>query len=138
MVILDRLYTASDLEQLPDDDYRYELVRGVLTRMPPPSQEHGAVVSSLNAFLFQFVRTHDLGEVASPGNTASDMNDKIVQYFEVGVRLVWLVYPKTRTLHVYRSAKEVHILDESDTLEGEPVLPGFRLPVREVFAQLRG
>jgi len=75
-------------------------------------------------------------EVASPGNTVDDMNQKIEQYFAAGVRLVWVLYPKTRTIYVYTSARKVTILGLEDTLEGGDVLPGFAVSVREIFAVL--
>jgi Uma2 family endonuclease len=75
-------------------------------------------------------------EIASPGNSASDLNEKIVQYFQAGVRQVWVAYPKTRMIHVYRSIKEVVVLDTNDTLDGGDVLPGLKLAVRDVFAPL--
>jgi Uma2 family endonuclease len=58
-----RLVTADELERLPKDDYRYELVRGRLTRMSPVAPRHGKIVVTLASLLWQHVRTHDLGEV---------------------------------------------------------------------------
>ncbi len=75
-------------------------------------------------------------EVVSPGNTVGMMHDKIAQYFAAGVRQVWLVFPESRAVHVYRSAKQVTILDGSDMLDGGDVLPGFSVPVSAVFADL--
>jgi Uma2 family endonuclease len=75
-------------------------------------------------------------EIASPGNTADDMYQNIVQYFEAGVRRVWVFYPKTRTVHVYTSARTVAILGEGDTLDGGDVLPGFNVKVRDIFVVL--
>ena len=50
-----------------------------------------------------------------------------------GVRLVWVAYPDTRTVDVYRQDGTTITFFEDDTLDGDPVLPGFTLPVREVF-----
>jgi Uma2 family endonuclease len=77
-------------------------------------------------------------EVASPGNTASDMNKKVSQYFEAGVRLVWLLYIATRQIYVYTSPTTVKILGIEDTLDGGEVLPGFSVTVREIFSVLEG
>jgi Uma2 family endonuclease len=55
--------TAEELLRLPDDHLRHELIRGVLTTMPPPGFEHGAIVMELGASLHGFVRQHDLGQV---------------------------------------------------------------------------
>src|SRR5258708_5125038 len=75
-------------------------------------------------------------EVASPGNAVDDMNQKIEQYFAAGVRQVWVLYAKTRTIYVYTSARKVTILGIEDTLDGGDVLPGFAVSVREIFAVL--
>jgi Uma2 family endonuclease len=75
-------------------------------------------------------------EVASPGNTVSDMNEKIEQYFAAGVRLVWLFFPKTRKIHVYNAANKITVLGEEDFLDGGDVLPGFRVSVHEIFKPL--
>lgn len=75
-------------------------------------------------------------EVLSPGNTAREMARKCQEYFAAGTRLVWLVDPRTYTVTVYTTAVDPTVLDVEQTLEGGTVLPGFTLPVRELFAEL--
>ena len=75
-------------------------------------------------------------EVASPGNTASDMNEKIVQYFEAGVRLVWLVFPKSRMVHVYHAVDKITVLKGDDLLDGGEVVPGFSIKLSDLFGVL--
>jgi Uma2 family endonuclease len=75
-------------------------------------------------------------EVLSRGNTRREMDRKVDEYFAAGVRLVWLVNPKNRTVAVYTSKNQVRTLSEADTLDGGDVLPGFTLPLRELFAEL--
>ncbi|MCL4201462.1 MAG: Uma2 family endonuclease [Pirellulaceae bacterium] len=76
-------------------------------------------------------------EVLSRSNTSSEMRAKRTDYFSVGVRLVWEIDPETRTVLVYSRADEAdEVLAEADVLEGGTVLPGFRLPLRELFAEL--
>jgi Uma2 family endonuclease len=58
-----RLWTIGDIEQLPDDDFRYALIRGELFRMPPPQFRHGRVVMVVGAHLFNFVEEHGLGVI---------------------------------------------------------------------------
>src|SRR5258708_32109357 len=65
MVVQERLYTAKDLEKLPDDGNRYELNRGELIVMPPAKKEHGLVVSQANRLLGNHVVEKDLGEVVA-------------------------------------------------------------------------
>jgi Uma2 family endonuclease len=77
-------------------------------------------------------------EVVSESNTAEEMRLKIQEYFESGARVVWLVYPKTRTVAVFDhfAAEPAQTLTEEDTLDGGQVLPGFAIAVSEVFAPL--
>lgn len=57
------LLTAEDLLQMPRDDWRHELVEGVLYRMPPPGFAHGALAGQLGGLLFAYVNQHKLGRV---------------------------------------------------------------------------
>ena len=63
MVVQERLYTAKDLERLPDDGNHYELDRGILIVMPPTKREHGLVQAEALALIHNHVRAHDLGQV---------------------------------------------------------------------------
>jgi Uma2 family endonuclease len=74
-------------------------------------------------------------EVLSPSNTAAEMARKRREYFAAGTTLVWEVDPANRTVTVYTAADQSVLLDESQTLDGQTVLPGFALPVREWFAR---
>ena len=58
------------------------------------------------------------------------------EYFSAGVRRVWLVDPGTRTVTVFAAPGDSVRLQEHDTLDGGPVLPGFTLALRELFAEL--
>jgi Uma2 family endonuclease len=77
-------------------------------------------------------------EVLSEGNTEGEMRRKLQDYFTAGVRLVWYVDPRTRTAAVYTSPEQSTVLGENDVLTGGDVLPGFRLPLRELFAEVDG
>jgi Uma2 family endonuclease len=72
-------------------------------------------------------------EVLSKGNTKAEIKRKVREYFEVGVRLVWLIDPKARTAVVHTSPKVSTKLAEGQSLDGSDVLPGFVLPLRELF-----
>lgn len=72
-------------------------------------------------------------EIVSPTNTAREIAEKLEEYFLVGVRQVWVVYPDQTKVYVYTSTTSVRILTPADELDGGDVLPGFRLPLREVF-----
>jgi Uma2 family endonuclease len=72
-------------------------------------------------------------EVVSPNDKDVEVEEKILDYLQAGTRLLWIVYPRTQTIYVYRSLEDVQILTIEDTLEGYNVLPGFSVPVREIF-----
>ncbi len=72
-------------------------------------------------------------EVQSPTDSIQKMREKAQYYLANGTLLVWLVYPKKRVIEVYHANGEIQILVEGDTLTGGDVLPGFSMPVAEVF-----
>jgi Uma2 family endonuclease len=75
-------------------------------------------------------------EVVSPSDTPRDVAAKMELYRRAGVPLVWWVYPERRAVAVYRAGQPVAELREGDELDGGEVLPGFRLPVAEIFAEV--
>jgi Uma2 family endonuclease len=167
---------------MPDDGFRYELVKGDLIRMSPAGQEHGRVTMNLAGPLHHHVRANKLGvvyaagtgfklesdpatvrapdigfvsnerleltgtprsyrecapdlvvEVLSPGDSASEVQSKVVQWLQANARMVWVVSPKLRAITVYRSLTDMVVFSELDTIDGGSVVPGFRLLVVEVF-----
>lgn len=72
-------------------------------------------------------------EVLSPNDLWSEVNDKLNEYFAIGVKLVWIANPKKQEVHVYRSLTDLEILTAQDTLSGGEVLPGFKVVVGELF-----
>ena len=66
-------------------------------------------------------------EVLSKGNTRAEMRCKLGEYFGAGVRLVWLVDPRKRTVRVHTSVAHSVVLKEGQSLDGGDVLPGFAL-----------
>ena len=175
-----KVWTVEDVERLPDDDYRYALIRGVLYRMPPTKPRHGRMVSTVGWYLRGFVQEHGLGvvydqsgfilerdpdvliapdlafvsrervpaaedeyprlapdlvvEVISPSETGPSIEEKVALYLEAGVRLVWALDPRRRTVRVRKPDGTDRLLTETDELDGEDVLPGFRLPVVRLFS----
>ena len=75
-------------------------------------------------------------EVISPSNTAREMERKLQEYREFGVRLVWYVFPEPQEVHVY-SADQHEILTIDQEISGGDVLPGFVLPVRQLFEETK-
>jgi Uma2 family endonuclease len=72
-------------------------------------------------------------EVLSPGDTVGATEEKIAQYFENGTRLAWIVHPRTRSVGVYHGATPDKFLTASDSLDGEAVVPGFTVPLAQIF-----
>jgi Uma2 family endonuclease len=64
------------------------------------------------------------------------MTVKRQDYFSAGAERVWEIDPVARTVAVYTSATQATILTPADVLDGDPVLPGLAVPVRELFAEL--
>jgi Uma2 family endonuclease len=72
-------------------------------------------------------------EVISPSESATSINAKVEEYFVAGTRLVWVVYPDTKSVAVYRSIKEAVVLHVDDVLDGTPIFEDFHVKVSEFF-----
>ena len=72
-------------------------------------------------------------EVVSPNDLAEEILQKLLEYFQAGVRLVWIVYPEQQLIYVFESPTQVRGLTRQDELDGGSVLPGFRLPLAQLF-----
>jgi Uma2 family endonuclease len=72
-------------------------------------------------------------EIVSPTDKFSDITAKAEEYAAAGVRMVWVVDPQTRRAYVFRPGQAVRSLVETQSLPGEEVLPGFELPLKELF-----
>lgn len=75
-------------------------------------------------------------EVLSESNTEAEMSRKRREYFAAGVQLAWFVDPVARTVAVYTTVDESTLLHAEHTLQGGAVLPGFTLPLWELFDEL--
>ena len=184
--------TVADLLRWPDDDeYRYELVEGVLVRVPGSGVAAAEATVAISVGLHAFVRPRRLGvvtsaagiftfpnaetallpnvgyyvaarralivdhtqpipfapdlavEVASPSQDADAMATKARTYLRGGTRLVWVVWPRSAHIDVWRAARAggpdtllapAATLHLGDALDGEDVVPGFMYPVTDVFA----
>jgi Uma2 family endonuclease len=74
-------------------------------------------------------------EVVSPSNLANEVEEKVVEYLKAGVQLVWAVYPTTARIYVHDSLSSVRVLTRTGELDGGDVLPGFRLPLDQLFEE---
>jgi len=72
-------------------------------------------------------------EIVWRGDRAREVLDKVGEYLDAGVRLVWVIDPESRTATRYRSLNDVGALSAADDLDGEDVLPGFRCRLAEIL-----
>ena len=182
MTVDQKLMTADELFNMPDDGMRHELVRGELRTMPPGGWGHGRDSSKLDRSLGNHVEAHGLGEVAtnepgfllttdpdtvrapdvafvrserlaganpergyypgvpdlaveviSPNDLYTEVDEKVGEWLEHGTRMVLVVNPRRRTVAVHRPGRDVRILGVEDTLDGEDVVPGWTMKVRDLF-----
>ena len=74
-------------------------------------------------------------EVHSRSNTRSELEAKATRYLERGTPMVWLIYPRTQSLVLHVANSPPQTLRGDDVIEGNAVLPGFRLRVSEIFTE---
>ena len=72
-------------------------------------------------------------ELRSASDTLTGLQAKMQEYMENGVLLGWLIDRKHRTVHVYRPNQAPRILENPDSLSGDPELSGFVLPMAKVW-----
>ena len=106
------------LVRVPDVSF---LARGKLTRYKHGGQRGPSVAADLAV------------EVISKSNTKAEIARKLEEYFAAGTRLAWVVDPKTQTVRVHTAPRESVVLGLDGILDGGDVLPGFRLPVQDLF-----
>jgi Uma2 family endonuclease len=182
MAIQTQTITSEDLLKMPDDGFRYELVRGELKKMSPSGHMHGEIAMKAGWRLAQHVEANKLGkvyaaetgfllssdpdtvlapdvafvsqrrleevgdvegywpgapdmviEVISPSDTYSEVEEKVVQWLSDGTRMVVVLDPRKRTATVYRSLTDITILTEEETIDGGDVVPGWKMPVSDLF-----
>ena len=183
MVAKTQLMTADELLALPDDGYRYELVRGELKKMAPAGFYHGTTSAKIGASLLNYTAAHNLGEVCgsetgfligsdpdhvrapdaafvrrervaavgfvpgyfpgppdlaveviSPHDRYTEVEEKVADWLAAGVQLVILVNPRNRSVTLRAPDQPPVILTDQDTLDGGAVIPGWQMPVRDIFA----
>jgi Uma2 family endonuclease len=77
-----------------------------------------------------------VAEVISPNDLAYEVDEKVKEYLDAGVRLVWVINPEIHTVRIHRLDGTITGLSEHDELSGEDVVPGFRCRVGELFPTL--
>lgn len=110
----------------PDDPRKVRIPDVSFTRrdrLPPegPAEGHGRVAPDL------------VIEVISPNDNASELEEKIEDFLSAGVPLIWVLDPDSKTIRVHRASGVDARLRVGDVLEGEDVIPNFRIEVRRLF-----
>jgi Uma2 family endonuclease len=72
-------------------------------------------------------------EVLSPGDRTGEVDEKIDAWLAAGCAAVWVVDPKLETVTIYLSRIDVRVKTAGNTLDGDPVVPGFSCVVNELF-----
>ncbi len=72
-------------------------------------------------------------ELRSPSDSLKRLRKKMEEYGANGAQLGWLLDPSARKVYVYRPGAEVEVLDDPETVSGEPPLRGFTLDVRAIW-----
>jgi Uma2 family endonuclease len=72
-------------------------------------------------------------ELRSPTDRLASLQDKMREYVENGARLGWLLDPLKKQVHIYRPDVAPEVLNNPGEISGDPVLPGFRLPVQKIW-----
>lgn len=170
------LMTADELFLLPDDGWKYELVRGELRKMSPAGADHGSIGADIITSLGAHVKKHRLGkvynsdtgfrisrnpdtvrapdtafvsaaravpthkyfegapdvavEVVSPGDTYTEIEDKTRDWLRAGVLAVVIVDPAAKSARIERRGRGTPVVD---AIEIADVIPGWRLPLAELF-----
>ncbi|HVJ85570.1 MAG TPA: Uma2 family endonuclease, partial [Caulifigura sp.] len=74
-------------------------------------------------------------ELASTNDRRRGITDRVLGYLEFGTRIVWVIDPKEKCVHLCARGEKPTLLSTGMTLHGDPVLPGFRIPIHELFAE---
>jgi len=72
-------------------------------------------------------------EVVSPGDRAGEVADKVRDWLKSGAAMVWVIYPRSQTIHVFTAPETMQILEADDLLSGGEIVPGFSCKVRDIF-----
>lgn len=72
-------------------------------------------------------------DVVSPNDRPSEIEDKVATWLAYGTRMVIVVYPRSRTARVHRPGLPPHDVAETDAIDGADVVPGWTLPLHELF-----
>jgi Uma2 family endonuclease len=76
-------------------------------------------------------------EILSKSNTRREIERKLEEYFRAGVLLAWVIDPRKKAAEIYTAPTKKKEIGLDGTLQGGTILPGFRLPLKDLFARGR-
>jgi Uma2 family endonuclease len=115
--------------RLPDDP---DQGRGIDVGYLTPDQVAGHRAAGEDEYIPEVPAL--VAEVISPSESAAYINEKVSDYLAGGALIVWLVFPRTRTVQVHRTDQPIQIVSGSARLEGDRVLPGFSIALDSLFS----
>jgi Uma2 family endonuclease len=74
-------------------------------------------------------------EILEPWDILNELNERVNEYREAGIPLVWMIDPQCHTVAVHRPGAEPEMFNVTQQLSGEPHLPGFVVPVAKIFGR---
>lgn len=83
---------------------------------------------------FAFICPDFVVELRSHSDNLADLRNKMQEYMENGARLGWLIDPQERQVSIYQPGRVPEVLDDPETISGDPLLPGFLLELGEIFS----
>ncbi|MGH9404655.1 MAG: Uma2 family endonuclease [Terriglobia bacterium] len=133
-----RLQTFPDIDKLGDVCSETDMkLAGEVVRRPDVAFIRAGRLEGIDLDQVPLPLAPDLVvEIVSKYDRADDLMLKVSQYLEAGVHAVWLIYPKTRLAYRYVSGRlepEVRRADSGAKFEEPELLPGFSLPLAEIF-----
>jgi Uma2 family endonuclease len=72
-------------------------------------------------------------ETISPSDTVFEVDEKVDEWLGAGAEAVWVLNPRQKSVRIHRADRTVQILSATDVLDGEQLVPGFRIAVSEIF-----
>jgi Uma2 family endonuclease len=90
----------------------------------PQRREHAANKRTISQFIV---------EIISENDTAYDVDSKMDEYFDVGVRMVWHIFPESKKVYVFSSPFDIKVCQDNIICSAEEVIEGFAIPTKDIF-----
>ncbi|MCK6693547.1 MAG: Uma2 family endonuclease, partial [Thermoanaerobaculia bacterium] len=117
-----------------------ELMSEVDMLMQTPNRTRRADIAYMSGEQMQSAPNGELSvcafvaEVISKNDQINEVEEKLQEYFDNGVQVVWVIFPKLKQVKVYRSIRDITVCFGDDVCSAAPELPDFQITVNDVFA----